>query len=156
MVDPLPDLRPYLDALQETGAKLLFVIDTHVHSDHLSGAHALAQATGAQLVMHHSAALTVPFAGMHDGEHLVMGNVDLLLWHTPGHTPEHLSVLVADRRRGAEPWFVLSGHTLMVGDAGRPDLAPQQLVSELYDSLQRYLTLPDHVEIYPGAFAGST
>ncbi len=85
-----------------------------------------------------------------------MGNVDVAIWHTPGHTPDHISLVVTDRRRGPDPWFVLTGHSLMIGDAGRPDLAPVESARALQHSLAKLMTLPDYVEVYPGAFSGST
>ncbi len=157
MVDPLPDLSPYLSVLTEKNLSLTYVIDTHVHADHLSGAYRLAQQTGATLIMHESAPLTVPFRGVQDYERLALGNVDIDVWHTPGHTPEHVSLLVTDRRRGPEPWCILTGHTLMIGDAGRPDLVADSGADALYHSLfERLARLPDYVEIFPGAYAGST
>ena len=157
VVDPLPDITPYWETLQKRGLSLRYVIDTHLHADHLSGACRLAQATGAEVVMHHSSPLAVSFFPVEDGSRLTLGNVVMEFWHTPGHTPEHVSVLVTDKKRGEEPWCVLTGHTLLIGDAGRPDLIAEEGSSMLYTSLfERLLTLPDYVEIYPGAFAGST
>lgn len=156
MVDPLPDITPYVETLKETGLKLLYVIDTHTHADHLSGARTLAAATGATYVRYANAPVAEPVRRVTEGDHLDMGNVDVAIWHTPGHTPDHMSLLVTDRRRGPDPWFVLSGHALMVGDAGRPDLTPEAGATDLYQSLAKLMTLPDYVEIYPGAFAGST
>lgn len=158
MVDPLPDLDPYLETLQHYGLSLRYVIDTHIHADHLSGAWALAQATGAELVMHKAASdLTVPFTAVRDGDQLTLGNVTITVWHTPGHTPEHISLAITDHKRGPEPWCVLTGHTLMIGDAGRPDLVAEDGADQLYGSLfERLLALPDYVEIFPGAYTGST
>ncbi len=156
MVDPLPNLTPYLDTLQETGLKLLYVIDTHTHADHLSGSRALAAATGAAYVRYANSPTKDPVLRVSDGDHLDMGNVDVAIWHTPGHTPDHMSLVITDRRRGPDPWFVLSGHSLLIGDAGRPDLAPEDGAADLYQSLAKLMTLPDYVELYPGAFAGST
>lgn len=156
MVDPLPHTAPYLDDLAALGLELLFVVDTHTHADHLSGARALVAATGATYVRHAEAAVRSPVRRVVDGDHLDMGNVDVAIWHTPGHTPDHLSLVVTDRRRGPEPWFVLTGHSLMIGDAGRPDLSPTQGARALQQSLAKLLTLPDYVEVYPGAFSGST
>ncbi len=157
VVDPLPDSTPYLETLQKHGLSLRYVIDTHLHADHLSGARRLAEATGVAVVMHDSSPLATPFLPVEDGSQLTLGNVVMEFWHTPGHTPEHVSVLITDKRRGGEPWCVLTGHTLLIGDAGRPDLVAEEGASMLYTSLfKRLLTLPDYVEIYPGAFAGST
>lgn len=156
MVDPLPDLEPYLQTLAETGMRLVYVIDTHTHADHRSGARALAAATGARLVRHRLAEVRKPVYAVEDGDRLELGNVVVEVLHTPGHTPDHLALLITDRRRGEEPWCVLTGHTLMIGDAGRPDLSPEASAWALYHSLQRLAALPDYVEVYPGAFAGST
>src|SRR5262249_2197828 len=92
-----------------------------------------------------------------DDEELSIGNVAIRVLHTPGHTPEHVSLLVTDRTRGAAPWFVLTGHTLLVGDMGRTELATsaESGARALFDSAARLRALPDHVEVWPGAFAGS-
>ena len=88
---------------------------------------------------------------------LELGNVTLTIWHTPGHTPEHLSLLVTDRTRTLEPWMILTGHTLMVGDLGRTELASSAEIGAraLFQSVNRLKTLPDYLEVYPGAFSGS-
>jgi hydroxyacylglutathione hydrolase len=88
---------------------------------------------------------------------LTVGNVTICVLHTPGHTPEHVSLLVTDRTRGQDPWFVLTGHTLMVGDMGRTELATtaEDGAQALFHSAARLRALPDHVEVWPGAFAGS-
>jgi hydroxyacylglutathione hydrolase len=155
--DPLEDIEPYLRISQETGMKIRFVIDTHVHADHLSGGRKLAAATGAEYVLHSSAAANFPFRPVSDGEELELGNVQLRVLHTPGHTPEHISVLVIDRTRGTEPWFVLSGHTLMVGDMGRTELASsaEEGAHALFRSAAKLKQLPDYLEVLPGAFSGS-
>lgn len=89
-----------------------------------------------------------------DGEVLSLGNVAATVLHTPGHTPEHLCLLVTDRTRAEEPWFVLTGHTLMVGDLGRTELAAaaEEGARAMFASMQRLKRLPDYVEILPGAF----
>jgi glyoxylase-like metal-dependent hydrolase (beta-lactamase superfamily II) len=96
---------------------------------------------------------------LRDGEALTLGNVVLTVWHTPGHTPEGICLLVTDRTRGDAPWFVLTGDTLFSGAVGRPDLhgegAEARLAAQLFESVQRLLTLPDHVEVYPAHFSGA-
>lgn len=98
-----------------------------------------------------------PFRRAKDGDVLELGNVIMTVMHTPGHTPEHISLLVTDRTRAAEPWFVLTGHTLMVGDLGRTELATSAEAGArtLFSSARRLKQLPDHVEVLPGAYSGS-
>jgi len=94
---------------------------------------------------------------VHDGDVLGLGNVTVKILHTPGHTPEHISLLVTDRTRADEPWLVFTGHTLMVGDLGRTELATtaEEGARALFGSVQRLRALPDHLEILPGAYSGS-
>jgi hydroxyacylglutathione hydrolase len=158
VVDPqAQDLERYLEfaALKQT--TITSVIDTHIQADHESGGRALAARTGAAYGLHESADVAFPFMSLTDGQELVCGNVTTRVLHTPGHTPESLSLIVTDRTRGPEPWFVLTGDTLFVGAVGRPDLpgALEQSARDLYHSVQRLLALPDHTEIYPTHFSGS-
>src|SRR5207237_4407679 len=132
-----------------------YVFDTHLHADHVSGGRALAARTGATYLLHESVARHD--AGVADGQRIEMGNIVVEVIHTPGHTPEHISLLVTDKTRGPEPWMILTGHTLMVGDMGRTELASRadEGAALLYASAQRLRQLRDHVEVWPGAFAGS-
>jgi hydroxyacylglutathione hydrolase len=157
VVDPVFPIEPYLDAASATGMRILYVIDTHVHADHVSAGRALAEAAGAEYVLFAGAAADFPFHAVKDGQVLELGNVTATIVHTPGHTPEHISLLVTDRTRAAEPWFVLTGHTLMVGDLGRTELASsaEDGARALFSSVQRLKKLPDHIEVLPGAFSGS-
>lgn len=157
VVDPVGDIQPYLRAAEETSMRIRFVIDTHVHADHLSAGRALADASGAEYVLSAEADVSFPFKAVRDGEALPLGNVTATVMHTPGHTPEHISLLVTDRTRGEEPWFVLTGHTLMVGDLGRTELAVSAEVGakDLFRTARRLAELPDYVEVLPGAYAGS-
>lgn len=159
VVDPqLHDVEAYSAFASGKGMVVTHVIDTHVHADHLSGGRALAAKTGAVYAMHESAPVAFPFQALSDGAEVAAGNVVLRVLHTPGHTPESISLLVTDRSRGDEPWFVLTGDTLFVGTVGRPDLPGRSAESaaELYRSLhERLLRLPDQLEIYPAHFSGS-
>jgi hydroxyacylglutathione hydrolase len=157
VVDPVGDIQPYLRAADNAGMKILFVIDTHVHADHLSAGRALAAAAGAEYVLAAEAGVSFPFKGVRDGDVLPLGNVSATVMHTPGHTPEHICLLVTDRTRAEEPWFVLTGHTLMVGDLGRTELAvsAEAGAKQLFQSVSRLKALPDYVDVLPGAYAGS-
>lgn len=157
VVDPVGDIQPYLRAAEATGLRLRFVIDTHVHADHRSAGRALAAAAGAEYVLHREAEVAFPIHAVADGDCLPLGNVVVDVLHTPGHTPEHVCLLVTDRTRADEPWFVLTGHTLIVGDVGRTELASDAAAGAriLFQSLARLKALPDHLEVLPGAYAGS-
>ncbi|TGS61251.1 MBL fold metallo-hydrolase [Mesorhizobium sp. M3A.F.Ca.ET.201.01.1.1] len=157
VVDPVGDIAPYMEAARATGMRILYVIDTHIHADHISAGRALAEASGADYVLFEDAEADFPFRRVKDGEVLELGNVTATVIHTPGHTPEHLSLLVTDHTRSTEPWFVLTGHTLMVGDLGRTELASsaEDGARALFASAQRLKQLPDHIEVLPGAYSGS-
>jgi len=157
VVDPVGDVGQYLSAADATGMRIHYVIDTHLHADHVSAGRPLAEAAGAEYVLFADAKVAFAFRGVRDGERLELGNVAITVLHTPGHTPEHISLLVTDRTRSDEPWFVLTGHTLMVGDLGRTELASsaEDGARALFRSVQRLKTLPDHLEVLPGAYSGS-
>jgi hydroxyacylglutathione hydrolase len=157
VVDPVGDIQPYLQAADNTGMRIHFVIDTHVHADHLSAGRALAAAAGAEYVLSTEAGVSFSYKGVRDGDVLPLGNVSATVLHTPGHTPEHICILVTDRTRANEPWFVFTGHTLMVGDLGRTELAAsaEEGARQLFKSVRRLKELPDYVEVLPGAYAGS-
>lgn len=156
VVDPVHETAMYEQASRDSGMQIMYVLDTHIHADHLSGGRALADAVGAPYMVHESVE-SPEGCRLADGQELVLGNVTIRILHTPGHTPEHVSLLVTDRTRGADPWFVLTGHTLMVGDMGRTELATSAEIGAhaLFDSAARLRALPDHIEVWPGAFAGS-
>jgi glyoxylase-like metal-dependent hydrolase (beta-lactamase superfamily II) len=156
-VDPVGDIAPYLRVADNTGMRIRFVIDTHIHADHHSAGRALAREAGAEYVLYAGADVAFPFRAVKDSDRLPLGNVVVDVMHTPGHTPEHICLLVTDRTRADEPWFVLTGHTLMVGDVGRTELVddPANGALTLFVSLQRLKALPDHIEVLPGAYAGS-
>ena len=157
VVDPVAEPQFYLDAALELGMRIGHVIDTHVHADHLSTGRELAHVAGAAYVLHESVDAAFSFERVRDGDRLELGNTVVDIMHLPGHTPEHIGLLVADRVRSPEPWFVVTGHTLMVGDMGRTELATsaEEGARSLHESARRFKSLPDHIEVLPGAFAGS-
>lgn len=160
MVDPQQDIEPYLEAAAQKNMRVSHIVETHVQADHVSGARRLAEVTGAPIFMHHAADVRFPHTDLTDEDRLDLGNVTLHVIATPGHTPDGVSLLVTDRSRATEPWFVLTGDTLFSGGVGRPDLLgtgrEQRLAEQLYESLRgRLLTLPDHLEIYPAHFGGA-
>jgi glyoxylase-like metal-dependent hydrolase (beta-lactamase superfamily II)/rhodanese-related sulfurtransferase len=157
VVDPARDrVDEYLAIARRKGLTVTRIIDTHLHADHISGNQALADKTGARILMHPAADAAFPTTPIEDEEEIRIGNVAFRVLHTPGHTPESVALLVTDRSRGEEPWFVLTGDTLFVGDVGRPDFGGERAAATLYQSLtRRLLTLPDSVEVYPAHGAGS-
>ena len=160
MVDPQLEIEPYLDAAAEKSMRITHIFETHVQADHLSGAQRLSAATGAPVVFHKLAPVEFPHLTVEDGERLDLGNVSLSILHTPGHTPDSVSILVTDKTRASEPWFVLTGDTLFSGGVGRPDLigagSEAMLAEQLHESLHsKILTLPDHLEIFPAHFGGA-
>ena len=150
----------FIDEAKKANVQISYVIDTHIHADHYSGGRKLAELLGVPYCLHESDVALVKFAvrPLHDGEILELGNVAVRVLHTPGHTMDSICLLVTDKRRGAEPWFVLTGDTLFVGSIGRPDLAGREkaMAAMLFDSLHaKLLSLPDATEIFPGHQAGS-
>ncbi len=159
VVDPLEDLVSfYIEESEKLSMPIVYIIDTHLHADHISGARKLAEKTGAQYLLHCSSDAAFSFTSVEEGDLIDAGNTIVKVLHTPGHTPEHISLVVTDHRRGIEPWFVVTGHTLMPGDVGRTELATslEEGAAALYESLfKKLLSLPDYMEIYAGAFLGS-
>jgi len=157
VIDPVADPETYLAIAADTHAPIRYVVDTHVHADHRSTGRELAAAAGADYVLHADVEARFAFRGVRDGDRLEIGNVAADIWHVPGHTPEHIALVITDRTRAAAPWLVFAGHTLMVGDMGRTELASSANdgAQALFDSAERLRGLADHVQLLPGAFSGS-
>ncbi len=157
--DPLWDIQPYLDAANEYGAKIRYIIDSHSHADHVSGARRLAKMTEGELVLPALADITYPATRVQGGDKFEMGEVVLEFVHTPGHRPEQICLLIYDTSRGEEPWAFLTADFILVGDVARPDLAQGGVegAEVIFDrALPALQNLPDFLELYPGHVAGST
>ncbi len=161
VVDPQRDITQYIADAAEAGLNIERVIETHFHADFLSGHLELAAATGAVVSYGAVAKADFPIDPLEDGQLLRLGEVTLEIRHTPGHTPESISIVVRERA-DAEPWAVLTGDTLFIGDVGRPDLltsvgfGADELARLLYRSLHtKLLTLPDATLVFPAHGAGS-
>jgi hydroxyacylglutathione hydrolase len=158
VIDPQWDIAPYLELSRLHGIRLDHVLETHNHADHVSGHGRLARATGATIHIHALADAEYTHEAFKDGWKLRLGKVEIEALHTPGHRPEHTSFLLRDTGRGGEPWAVLTGDSLFVGDVARPDLAiePRDGAVEVYRSLhERLMPLADQVEVWPAHLGGS-
>jgi hydroxyacylglutathione hydrolase len=163
VVDPHVDLvDEYVAIADAQGAAIVAVLDTHLQADHVSGLPDLVARTDATAYLPEGAGVEFEHHALRDGEVLTLGNTRLQALATPGHAVAHHAYVVTDHTRGAEPWFVLTGDALLVGDAGRPDLhahgdlTVEEMARELYRSLtERLLTLPDHLVLYPSHYSGS-
>jgi hydroxyacylglutathione hydrolase len=158
VVDPQWDIDPYLRLSRLHGVRIEHVLETHNHADHVSGHGRLARATGAIIHVHELAEAEYPHEAFTDGWTLAVGEVELEALHTPGHRPEHTSFLLSDAGRGGDPWAVLTGDSLFVGDVARPDLAiePREGAAAIFSSMHdRLFSLPDQVEVWPGHLGGS-
>jgi hydroxyacylglutathione hydrolase len=172
IVDPGIDVAQYTRAAGADRVRIAHVTETHIHADFVSGARALAAATGAELHLSAEGGKDWGYTDealstakpLHDGEEIAFGQVRLRVAHTPGHTPEHLTFLVRDLERGNEPVGALTGDFIFVGDVGRPDLLEraagargnmQDSADKLFRSIRKFAANPDHLQIWPGHGAGS-
>jgi glyoxylase-like metal-dependent hydrolase (beta-lactamase superfamily II)/rhodanese-related sulfurtransferase len=153
IIDPAIETEVYEVLLRERSFRLKYVIDTHIHADHISGARRLAAEYGAQLCLHEAARVAYPFRPLHDREELELGQLRLRIVHTPGHRPELISILIVNPPRSPEPSMVLTGDSLLVGDVGRPDFGGGDVAAQ-YESVTNLLRLPDWVAVFPGHFEG--
>ena len=150
LVDPAYAIEQYVAAAEEAGVRIVRVLETHTHADHVSGHGRLALEHGVPISVHPLAEPEFPFDPLEDSQELSAGSVSVRVIHTPGHRPEHCAFVVDDR-------LVLTGDSLFIGDAARPDLAieAREGAEDLFHSLQRLKQLPDAYEVYPGHVAGS-
>ena len=158
VIDPQWSIEPYLRLSRLHGVRIEHVLETHNHADHVSGHGRLARATGATIHIHELAGAEYPHEAFAGGWRLRLGDVEIEAVHTPGHRPEHTSFVLRDADRGDDPWAVLTGDSLFVGDVARPDLAIEKregaagIFHSLHDTL---MALPDDVEVWPGHLGGS-
>ena len=158
VVDPRFEIDEYLELARYHGVRIEHVLETHNHADHVSGHGRLVAATGARIHIHSDAAPDYEHEPFDDGWELRLGSLLVRALHTPGHRPEHTAFLLIDTDRGPEPWAVLSGDSLFVGDVARTDLAvdPATGASAIFRSVhERLLTLPDDCEVWPAHLGGS-
>jgi len=163
VVDPHVDLvDEYIALAERESMPIVAVFDTHVQADHVSGLPRLVERTGATAYLPEGAGVAFSHHALTDGESVRLGNAEIRAIATPGHALAHHAYVVTDHTRGDEPWFVLTGDALLVGDAGRPDLhahgdhTVEEMARTLYCSLtERLLTLPDHLVLYPSHYSGS-
>jgi hydroxyacylglutathione hydrolase len=160
VVDPQRDVEIYLKVADEQGLKIRHIFETHLHADFVSGHLELAKRTGAKIYIGEQAGATFPHVPLRDGSEVRFGKLRITALETPGHTPEGVCLVVTDEEKSRDPWAVLTGDTLFIGDVGRPDLSktltPQQLAGNLYDSLhEKLMKLGDQVLVYPAHGAGS-
>lgn len=159
VIDPRIDMVDELLAIaRREGLRIRYIIETHNHADHISGHARLAKLTGAEIAVHQDADAAYPHLGLVDGQELALGEVRLRVLHTPGHRPEHIAIAAIDTTRGDDPWLVLTGDSLSIGDVARPDLAVdgKDGATALFQSLhEKLMTLPSGTMVYPGHVAGS-
>jgi glyoxylase-like metal-dependent hydrolase (beta-lactamase superfamily II)/rhodanese-related sulfurtransferase len=160
VVDPQRDVGIYMEEAERAGFRIEHIIETHLHADFVSGHRELAERTGARIYLGGGSGAKFPHVAVKDGDEISFGRCRLGFLQTPGHTPESICILVTDLDRRPEPYAVLTGDTLFIGDVGRPDLSPvytpQELAGMLHDSLHgKLLKLGDDVEVWPAHGAGS-
>lgn len=160
VVDPKRDIQDYLEIAHQEGMKITHIVNTHLHADHISGDQELRAATHADIYINDSVDINYPHQAIEGGDSFTLGAAKIDVLHTPGHTPNSISLVVTDTSRSKDPQMILTGDLLFVGDVGRPDLPGAEILEEqvenLYNSLYKTLaSYPDHLEVYPAHGEGS-
>ena len=157
VIDPKNEVDTYIKMAGSLTLKIEGIIETHIHADHISGAKKLQRFTGAPIYMFEDAKVEFGFFPLKEGDALKIGNARIEVLHTPGHTPESISLVYYDNKRNSEtPSTVFTGDTLFVGDVGRSDISGMDTSYELYESItEKILGLPDFVELMPAHYSGS-
>lgn len=168
VIDAQRDIDVYLQIAEENNLKITHVTETHIHADYLTGSRELVAATGAEIYLSDEGGpdwqYEFPHIGLKDGDKIKVGNLTLEVMHTPGHTPESISFILTDHPATDEPVMIFTGDFVFVGDIGRPDLLEKAAgmvgtqevgAQQMYDSIQRFAQLPDHIQVWPAHGAGS-
>ncbi|WP_164110248.1 MULTISPECIES: MBL fold metallo-hydrolase [Sphingobacterium] len=168
VIDPKRDIDTYLEIAAQNDLKITKVTETHIHADFLSGSRELVALTGAELLLSDEGGADWQYefahTGLKHGDVITLGNLTLEVLHTPGHTPESISFLLTDHPATSEPIMLFTGDFVFVGDVGRPDLlekaagmigTQEKGAKQLFDSIKYFMSLPDHVQVWPGHGAGS-
>ena len=153
-IDPLENVEPYLKIAKDNNIQLTHIFNTHIQADHISGDRKLAEKTGAKIYMHESANVSYPFERLKEGSVISIGNPRVKVLHTPGHTPESVSLLVAEYPKTSEG-IIFTGDTLLRGNVGRLDLDGAGTPEQLYDSVKKLLALEDYVAVMPSHYGKS-
>ena len=158
IIDPRRDVEEYMGVAKAMGMRITHILETHLHADFVSGHMDLSARTGAEIIAPKAGQCVFPHRPVKEGDEFQIEDMNIRVFDTPGHTPEHITYVVTDRSRGSEPTAIFCGDTLFVGDVGRPDLFPGQaveLAGKLFESLGKLKALPDHVLVLPAHGAGS-
>jgi hydroxyacylglutathione hydrolase len=160
VIDPRRDVDLYLELAHQNNLHIACILETHIHADFVSGSRELAARTGATIGVGAEGEVDFEHRPLHDGDEIELGQFTLQVLHTPGHTPEHVCLLIRGGTAADQPWGLFSGDTLFAGEVGRPDLlgkgTEEKLARQLFDSLRnRLLTLPEDIILYPGHGEGS-
>jgi len=168
VIDPKRDIDTYLEIADKENLKITHIAETHIHADFLSGSLELANATGAKVYLSNEGGKDWQYQfdhiGLKDGDEIKIGNIKLKVIHTPGHTPEHISFLLTDTPASPEPVMIFTGDFIFVGDVGRPDLLEKAAgiegtmiegAKQMFQSIQKFKSLPDHLQVWPAHGAGS-
>jgi hydroxyacylglutathione hydrolase len=154
VIDPLENIDPYLKITKDNDIEITHIFNTHIQADHISGDKELAKETGAKIYMHESAKVSYPFQPVKEGDIISIGNPRVKVLHTPGHTPESISLLVAEYPKTLEG-IIFTGDTLLRGNVGRLDLERTGTPEQLYDSVRKLFALEDYVAVMPSHYGRS-
>ncbi len=171
VIDPARNIEPYLQEAKKESMNIVATAETHIHADFVSGSLELAKRTGSKAYLSDEGDASWKYAFakeidaqlVKEGDTFKIGNVTLEVMHTPGHTPEHISFLLYDRNQ-TQPMGIFTGDFVFVGDIGRPDLLEEAAgvkgttaigAEQMFDSLKKFMALPDFVQVWPGHGAGS-